>query len=126
MMKVAIVGTRAENMNHPTDYDKRIRAAVFAYVSRLPKDTVLVSGGASGVDTWAVNAAKHYGLPKPIVHLPNWKEYGKSAGMIRNEWIVNDADYVVAFWNGTSKGTKNTIDRAQRMGKRVIINPQAA
>ena len=35
--------------------------------------------------------------------------------------IVNNADMVVAFWNGTSKGTKYTIDYANRKGVATLI-----
>jgi hypothetical protein len=123
MMKLAIVGSRPENMGNLTENDKRVRAAVYAYVSKLAKDTVIVSGGAAGVDTWAENAAKEYGLPKPIIFKPEWKKYGKPAGMIRNAQIIDAADCVTAFWNGISSGTANSIERARRAGKSVVINP---
>jgi hypothetical protein len=41
--------------------------------------------------------------------------------MIRNQDIVNAADKVVAFWDGVSKGTKNTIDTAKKLGKEVTV-----
>lgn len=125
-MNIAIVGSRPENMGSLTENDKKVRKAVFAYVATLPKDTVIVSGGASGVDSWAEQAARHYGLPKPIIHKPQWKIYGKSAGMVRNRLIVRDADCLVAFWNGFSSGTRHSIMLAEDQGKRVIINPEAA
>ena len=34
--------------------------------------------------------------------------HGKSAGYIRNEQMAQNADALVAFWDGKSKGTKNT------------------
>lgn len=122
-MKIAIVGSRPENAGNLTDNDKQVRAAVYAYVRSLPYDTVIVSGGASGVDTWAENAALACGLPKPLIFKPDWKAFGKSAGFIRNRLIINAADSVTAFWNGVSKGTKNSIDLARAQGKSVVINP---
>lgn len=43
-----------------------------------------------------------------------WEAYGKQAAYIHNEQMVNASDYVVAFWDGKSKGTKITIDLALR------------
>ena len=56
-----------------------------------------------------------------IIFLPDWDKYGKSAGFIRNKLIINEADMVVAFWDGKSKGTKNSIDLAINAGKPVDI-----
>ena len=52
----------------------------------------------------------------------DWKQHGKAAGMIRNAEMVRAADWVVAFWDGKSKGTKNTIDTALRLGKRLEVH----
>ena len=46
-----------------------------------------------------------------------WNKYGRSAGPIRNEIMVAKCDYVIAFWDGTSKGTKNLIDNAVKYNK---------
>tara|TARA_Y100000310_G_scaffold122960_1_gene121714 strand:+ start:530 stop:1006 length:477 start_codon:yes stop_codon:yes gene_type:complete len=35
---------------------------------------------------------------------------------LRNEWMVNNADRVVALWNGTSGGTTGTISYAKQVG----------
>lgn len=121
-MKIAIVGSRTFG---DMLTDRRIRRQVFDYVATLPKDTVIVSGGASGVDTWAESAAKEHGLAV-IVYKPDWKAFGKSAGFIRNRKIITEADAVVAFWNMESKGTAHSIGLARAQGKRVLINPEAA
>ena len=54
---------------------------------------------------------------------PNWEKYGKSAGIIRNHEMGDYADYLLAFWDGTSKGTKDMIDYMKKIGKhgKVII-----
>lgn len=124
MKRIAIVGSRP--FPDP-QFNTRICLQVYAYVSNLPKDTVIVSGGAGGVDSYAAKAAKYYGLPEPIVHLPKWKNrdgsFNKAAGFERNALIVRDADEVVAFWDGKSKGTANTIRVAQHADKPVSIFP---
>jgi len=54
-------------------------------------------------------------------HKPDWAKYGKSAGIRRNELIVNDADVVFAFWDGKSKGTAHNIKLAQKQNKEIHI-----
>ena len=78
--------------------------------------TMIVSGGASGVDTIAIDYAREYGLPYKIFH-PDWAKYRGSAGAIRNLLIVRESEHIVAFWDGKSKGTKITIDIAKRESK---------
>jgi predicted Rossmann fold nucleotide-binding protein DprA/Smf involved in DNA uptake len=110
-MKVAVVGSRTFN-----DY-----ALMCQELGKIPqKGLVLVSGGAAGADQLAEQYAKEHKL-KTIIHKPDWATYGKAAGMIRNTTIVADSDLVVAFWDGISKGTLNTIKTAQKAGKAVAI-----
>lgn len=80
----------------------------------------IVTGGSKGVDTMAERIAKESGLAV-IVHKPDWKAYGKGAGIKRNEYIVADSDLVIAFWDGESKGTKNSIERAKMAHKSLLV-----
>lgn len=105
-MKVAIVGSR----------DYPARRDVEAYVAALPANTVVVSGGARGVDTWAADAAIQRELTVVIIRA-DWERHGKAAGYLRNALVVEEADQVVAFWDGTSRGTKHTIELARESGK---------
>lgn len=106
MAKVGIVGSR----DYP-DLDQ-----VRAYVRGLPQDTILVSGGARGVDKVAELEAKAQGLNVEI-HYPQWRESGRGAGFARNRAIVHSADRIVAFWDGVSRGTMHTISVAKELGK---------
>lgn len=108
--KVAIVGSR----------DFATPDWVRQYVRRLPLHWTVVTGGARGVDSWAEEEARLRGLCVEVFHA-NWETHGKAAGMIRNQLIVKAADQVVAFWDGKSRGTKNTIDRAHTAGKSVSV-----
>jgi predicted Rossmann fold nucleotide-binding protein DprA/Smf involved in DNA uptake len=112
--RVAIVGSRYQD--HPNPVLFRVQRKVSAFVNNLPSDAVVISGGAVGVDSWAENFARQRGL-EVVVHRADWKTYGRKAGMLRNATIVEDADEVYAFWDGTSKGTANTIERARIAGK---------
>jgi YspA, cpYpsA-related SLOG family len=104
-MKVAIVGSR-----YFVDLEM-----VRKYVRSLPAETIVVSGGAMGVDRAAEFEAAKLGLTV-ISHKADWATDGRAAGMIRNHHIVADADRLVAFWDGSSHGTKNSIDRARSKG----------
>ena len=46
----------------------------------------------------------------------DWNKYGKRAGYIRNEQMAKEADALIAFWDGKSKGTKHMIDIARSKG----------
>ena len=82
--------------------------------------TEIVSGGAKGADTWAEVYAKENNIPFTLFK-PDWKRYGRGAGIIRNTEIINYADEVIAFWDGKSKGTKDSIDKAHSLNKKVHI-----
>ena len=97
-IRVAIIGSTS--IFNPT--------AIENFVAALPDDTVVVSGAAPGVDSLAESAAARHGLETLIFHA-DWKKLGRSAGPLRNEQIVDNADRVVAFWNGKSRGTLNSL-----------------
>lgn len=85
----------------------------------------VVSGGADGPDSWAYEYAIFHGLPEPKVFEAEWKNaygvYRPQAGKLRNTTIVVMSDCVVAFWDGKSGGTKDTIKKAVRRGKPCLI-----
>ena len=76
----------------------------------------IVSGGAAGIDTCAAAYARAHRLPLKVF-LPEYEKYGRSAPIRRNIQIVNYADCVLAFWDGSSRGTKFVIDYCKRTGK---------
>ncbi len=51
-----------------------------------------------------------------------WDTYGLKAGYIRNEEMADNADALIAIWDGKSRGTKHMIDIATRKGLRVYIH----
>lgn len=109
-MRVAIVGSR-----HFNDYELLKREMLLLRISNIIP-THIVSGGAKGADRLAEKFASEYNIPTTI-YLPDWTRYGNRAGYLRNEKIVKDADCVIAFWDGESKGTKHSINLAEDMGK---------
>ena len=116
-MKVAIIGSRPGG--NPAANDRRREAAREA-VEALPDGSVVISGGAHGVDLWAEEAALEKGLVV-VRCIPPWSALGKRAGMVRNAVIVDLCDRLIALWDGESRGTKNAIEAAQRAGKPVEV-----
>lgn len=111
-VRVAIVGSR----NYPRSSE------ICACIDSYRKDElVIISGGARGVDEMAATYARFVGIPL-VEHLPDWDTFGKSAGFRRNKLIIDDADEVHAFWDGSSRGTKSSIDLATRAGKPLTIH----
>jgi hypothetical protein len=50
-------------------------------------------------------------------HPADWDRYGRTAGFLRNtQMVALGADICLAFWNGTSHGTADTIAKARRAG----------
>ena len=101
-MKIAVVGSRGI-----TELD------LAPYLSDCDE---IVSGGAKGVDACAAEYARTKGITL-TEFLPEYTRYGKGAPMIRNRNIVDYADKVVAFWDGSSKGTLSVIQYAKKEGK---------
>lgn len=81
--------------------------------NRLVRETdTIVSGAASGADI----LGKQYAIERKLNYIEfpaDWNKYGKRAGFIRNQQIVDESDFVIAFWDGISKGTQHSIDLAK-------------
>ena len=106
-MKILIAGSRSINDFDLTKY--------------VPEEaTLIISGGAVGVDTLAEKYADKHRISKLILR-PNYKKYAKGAPLIRNKEMVDIADMVIVIWDGKSRGTKNTIDYATSRGKNVVL-----
>ena len=80
----------------------------------------IVSGGARGADALGEKFAEEYKLPVKLFPA-DWEQYGKSAGAIRNRQMAEYADMLIAFWDGSSKGTKNMIETMKKLGKPTFI-----
>jgi len=82
--------------------------------------TEIVSGGAKGVDRQA--AAYAMGKQIPLTEfLPDYGTYGRGAPHKRNQQIADYADMALAFWNGHSKGTMDTVLQFRKRGKSVTV-----
>ena len=78
--------------------------------------TEIVSGGARGADSLASKFALENKI-KLKEFLPDWDTLGKSAGYSRNIDIIDYCQAVIAFWDGKSTGTMNSLHLARRQKK---------
>jgi hypothetical protein len=110
-MKVAIIGSRTFN-----DYEllKRTLNEMNSSIE------LIVSGGAVGADKLGEKYAYEYSIPT-LIFIPDWETFGRYAGFLRNKDIVDNCDRVIAFWDGKSKGTDNSISYAKKIKKEIIV-----
>lgn len=106
-MKILIAGSRIEEKIDISEYIP-------------PETTVIISGGAKGIDTLAEIYAEQHNIEK-IIMKPNYKKFGKFAPLKRNEEMVDIADRIVIFWDGKSKGTRYTLKYALKSGKPIQV-----
>lgn len=84
------------------------------------KDITIISGTANGADKLGEKYAIENNLSL-IKYPANWNKYGKSADYKRNEEMAKNADGLIVFWDGESKGTKHMIDLAKQYKLKVKI-----
>lgn len=72
----------------------------------------IVSGKARGADSLGEKYANENGL-NIMEFSGDWDKHGKSAGYKRNIEMAENADALIAFWDGESRGTKHMIDIAK-------------
>ena len=106
-MKVLIVGSRSID--------------AFDISSLVPdKVSLIISGGAKGIDTLAEKYADEHKISKLIL-LPQYSRYGKAAPIKRNQTMVDIADIIIIVWDGQSHGTKHTRQYAESKNKKVVL-----
>lgn len=111
-MNLAVVGSRSLKHIIPA----RITAQdIIRNYLRDGKFTKIISGGAVGPDKWSEEVAEQFSI-ETLIYKPDWKTYGKSAGIRRNVDIINNADFVLIFWDGSSKETAHDIKIARKNG----------
>lgn len=110
---VIIAGSRVFN-----DYQMLARHCDYLFSAHKP--TSIISGTARGADTLGERYAKERGIP--VQRFPaQWDKYGKRAGYLRNQEMLDHADGLIAAWDGKSKGTAHMIEIAKQKGIPVRI-----
>ncbi len=131
-MKIIVAGSRSI-----TDY--KVVAAAMLASNALSKISEVVSGGAKGVDTLAIEWAKKHRVKYKVMKA-KWDDldapgavvcvhphpdidgyYNKAAGIQRNAEMADYADAAVCIWDGVSPGTRNMIEEMKKRGKKVYV-----
>ena len=112
-VRLAIVGSRSFN-----DYEQLKSEILKNY--NCNEMECIISGGACGTDSLAERFAHEFNIPL-VVYKAEWNKYGKSAGAIRNHYIIRDCTHCIAFWDGVSPGTARDIQLCKKLGKITLI-----
>jgi uncharacterized phage-like protein YoqJ len=116
------------------------------------KPEKIISGMALGVDQWAANVAHRLSIPF-VAAVPfegqekAWPEssqktyhqlmklavervvvspggYAAFKMQVRNQWMVDNCDKLIAIWDGTPGGTGNCVEYAKSKNREIVfINP---
>ena len=134
--KLGIVGSRVWTKKLGRVWSSKLEGKEKAYVFKKMDDYVdtygkpskVISGGASGPDTWGVQWAKARGIETPPPIRPDVRLINRLSGETqrsknkafeiaakkRNIKIINESDRIVAFWNeGKTGGTRHTLENAK-------------
>lgn len=117
-MRVIIAGSR--NIHNYDDVIKGIFLALWYWKKTYEDVSEVVSGNARGVDLLGVKWAIRNNI-KYTLYPAHWNRYGKRAGYVRNTKMAENAEALIAIWDGESKGTKHMIDIAKRKGLKVFV-----
>jgi len=100
--------------------EEQLYAVLDEIHSKTPID-LLIHGNAGGADT----LAKRWCRERKVDHKPfpaDWGKFGRAAGPMRNQFMVDDQpDVVVAFPGG--RGTSDAVKRARKKNIMVIQVP---
>lgn len=116
MKKIGIIGSRRRHNQLSLNKCEEV------FLSIYEKGDSIVSGHCSlGGDAFAEIIAKKYNIPIKLFPA-DWKKYGKSAGFIRNVYIAEEADILIAIVAQDRKGgTEDTINKALKLNKKIIL-----
>ena len=112
MSRVIIAGSRSFGRGIS---DKIVRKYIDETIDELPIDpSVVVHGGARGADQAAGEwAPDNVDVDEHEITEDMWDRHGNKAAYFRNLGMAWHGDYLVAFWDGESAGTRMMIDIAE-------------
>lgn len=99
-----------------------LREKLDFYLRKLSSthEIVIICGKARGADSLGEQYAIEHGYSVDA-YPADWVKHGKSAGYIRNTIMAENADALVAFWDGQSRGTKHMIETAHKKNLKVRV-----
>jgi len=153
-MIITFTGHRPNKLGgyiEPNPTSRLVRQLIRQQLERMKPDSA-ISGMAQGVDLWAAEICYVLHIPYtaavpfvgqemlwPELAKNRWRyllgraanvvvvsegEYSAKKMQKRNEWMVDNADVLLAVWDGTSGGTANCVRYAEKKKKQIVrINP---
>lgn len=119
LVKLCIAGSRSLHVSYGQIHDEV--DAMLAEHNIIPCE--LVSGCANGPDRAGENWAG--ALDMKITRFPitpeQWRRHGKKAGPWRNCEMSKYADALLAFWDGSSRGTRDMVQQMRDRRKPVRV-----
>ncbi len=112
MFRVIIAGGR--DMNDYALVEQEADKLLGNMVAR-GEQIVIISGNARGADRMGELYAEARGY-ECRTYPADWDAHGKSAGYKRNQLMAENADALIAFYDGKSKGTGHMINIAKTKG----------
>ena len=110
-MRVVVTGSR----------DWTDVGVIRAALAELPSQSIIIHGGARGADTLAGSVALSLDF-RVIRVAARWGVYGKAAGSIRNQEMIDmKPGLVLAFPMKGSIGTWDCVNKAKKAGIRVKV-----
>lgn len=147
-MILSFTGHRPDKLGgyQPSEIQEWVRRRIAERLVQL-KPEKTISGMALGVDTWAAQECVKLGIPfiaavpfkgqQALWPLESQSEYRKLLGQaaevvyvcqppyapwkmqVRNKWMVDHSDLLLAVWDGTKGGTGNCVAYAELMGRQI-------
>lgn len=118
-MRIIIAGSR--------DVENPLAKVTLAMMEALDKwgltyyeVSTILSGTCRGIDR-AGEGWAHLNHVRVAQFPADWANKGKGAGYSRNVQMAENADALVAIWDGKSRGTKHMIDIATKRGLKVHV-----
>lgn len=113
MFRVIVAGSRGFS-------DYQYCCSILDKAFSKTKPDSIVCGMAKGADSLGQRYAVDHQIA--VDEFPaDWDTFGKSAGYKRNVQMAENAEALVAFWDGQSRGTMHMINIARERGLKVII-----
>ena len=90
-------------------------------LSNLDDNSIsIVSGHARGADKLGEQYAREHSYFCYVMPA-DWDKHGKRAGYLRNASMAKEANALIAFWDGQSRGTYHMIELAKKENLKIKV-----
>ena len=110
-MKIAVIGSR--NLTNQVVLENELNTI-------KDKVQLVITGGIGGTDTLAEKWALDNNITIEVIK-PDWKSYGRLAGVVRNKQIIESCDYCYFFWDKKSIGVQFSINYCKKIFKPIKV-----